>query len=539
MSNLFLTSVGAGQSSFPTTTSSIGYGSSNALTIHSTAGVSFCNSSGYYLGTTISSSGLLNSNGLVVSSSITCNTLNITGSTGVITGFGTINSSGTITTNAVITCNNLTAAGSLTAGTLICNGPIIGFTSFIGTNCSISNIYYVSTGSLTCTTLSWFTSFTGISCTINNTTTYLSGDLTCNGNMTCSYSGTTNITCPNPYTISMTGPISGIWTGALTTKSLILTGASTSAGNLYVGPVTWDYNGNISGVVSLTTNGNLLVSSISCNKFICNISGDVSGVTTLNMSGQLTGTGNLVVRTFSCNNVGVVSTTIPYLTLNNLVCNGNGFKCTSAGAVSDVTSLSITGLLTIISGNIYTSNSTFSYINSTATITAASLNLLGILSITGTLTGSSYNGNNTNIGTSQTNVTATGIITSTTSISNSTNTFKYSSGGILTCNTLVVNNFTTNDIFKIGSSSSITNMLMGSQLVASYGTINFPYTLTEIPKVFLYGSSIGYNRVFTYKARNITKSSFYCILTFTNPATWGVNFNYTTINWIAIVEKLV
>ena len=57
MSNLYLTTSVAGQPSSiltTATTSSIGYGSSGALTINSTAGVTFCNSGGNPLGASIS-----------------------------------------------------------------------------------------------------------------------------------------------------------------------------------------------------------------------------------------------------------------------------------------------------------------------------------------------------------------------------------------------------------------------------------------------------------------------------------------------------
>jgi len=368
--------------------------------------------------------------------------------------------------------------------------------------------------------------------------------------MTCSYSGTTNIKCPSGYTISIAGPISGSGTCALTTKSLILTGASSSTGNLYVGSgFKCAYDGTITGVGSLNTTGALSASNISCNKFICNTSGGVSGVTTLNMSGQLNVTSSLNVGTFSCSNVGVVTITIPTLTLKNLVCNGSGFKCTSAGAVSNVLSLTISGGLNINNGIIKNSNNSFVYDNSAATITAKSLKCSDLLIISGTLTGSSYNGNNTDINdrskiNSQTsigyntNVTTTGDVTGTSTISNFTNTFNLSNS-VLKCTTLTMSNLYTTS-FKIGSSSTISKIVMGTTYMTNwYQTIYFPAnTFSVAPRVFVYGKEVANNRVYTVKALSITINDFYCIKTYTNPGVWGTNGTTgTSIWWVAIVSS--
>ena len=77
MSNLYLTSVVAEQASSiaSATTSSICYGTARALTINSTAGVTFCNSNGITLGASISSTGVLNCTGLTIGGPLTCTSL--------------------------------------------------------------------------------------------------------------------------------------------------------------------------------------------------------------------------------------------------------------------------------------------------------------------------------------------------------------------------------------------------------------------------------------------------------------------------------
>ena len=91
MSTLYLTSVGAGQTTYSATTSSIGYGSSGVLTINSTTGVTFCNGNGAQLGgnCNITSNGKLNCTELAITETLSCKGLTIT-SGGSITCLGSL-----------------------------------------------------------------------------------------------------------------------------------------------------------------------------------------------------------------------------------------------------------------------------------------------------------------------------------------------------------------------------------------------------------------------------------------------------------------
>ena len=159
MSNVFLTSGGAGQPSIPLTTSSIGYGTSSiALTINSDKGVLFCNNTGGSLGTTacsISSTGVLNCNGLVISGPLTCSSLvfpsgGMTCNGPLTCNFGLTISGNINATNSTISCNAITTsglitqnysayAGGMTATSTFPSASQIGYTIF-GTSTTVANL---------------------------------------------------------------------------------------------------------------------------------------------------------------------------------------------------------------------------------------------------------------------------------------------------------------------------------------------------------------------------------------------------------------
>ena len=164
MSNLYLTSTGAGQTSIISPSiSSIGYGSSGALTINSTAGVNFYNSAGTAsLGASITTNGILNCTGLTITGTLSCTGLTIT-SGGSITCLGSLicSSSLNMNNNAISGVSSLACIGAITGVTSanFNSGKVImgdgmgvktyqhGFTMNEGSYTYIMNVHY-SDGSL-------------------------------------------------------------------------------------------------------------------------------------------------------------------------------------------------------------------------------------------------------------------------------------------------------------------------------------------------------------------------------------------------------
>ena len=118
MSNLFLTTSVAGQPSSiltTATTSSIGYGTNGALTINSSAGVTFCSSGGTPLGASITTDGILNCKGLTINGPLTCTSL-IAPNAMIFNGLLTCNSgltcNGTLNLTSNMTNINISNAGN-------------------------------------------------------------------------------------------------------------------------------------------------------------------------------------------------------------------------------------------------------------------------------------------------------------------------------------------------------------------------------------------------------------------------------------------
>ena len=136
MSNTYLTSVGAGQTTYSATNTSIGYGSAAALSINSSAGILFCNNTGISVGASISGTGILNCTGLTINGPLTCTSLIVpnamifngllTCNTGLTIASGTLNMNNNAITG-VTSLNSLTLNGSTISGvtSLILGGKTI------------------------------------------------------------------------------------------------------------------------------------------------------------------------------------------------------------------------------------------------------------------------------------------------------------------------------------------------------------------------------------------------------------------------------
>lgn len=360
MSNVYFTKDGANQSlvlSSNSTNSSIGYGGSitTPVTINSTAGVQFCNVNGANVGVSISSAGV-SSNGLNVTGPISCSSLIIPTSSGSINSLGAI----TITT-PILTCNGLTstATGPITGiNTLItsgltCTGAITGVTAITGTTsssptqtCSISGVTSLTlTGGVTMN--GSISNVTTLSCpTINAVNTLTTGTLNLQNSLSCnngiSFTGITN-----------NGSITGI--------NILTASGDVNCNNLiYNNLQIIGSSGSVTGISSLSANGLLTLSGTSASAgnlyvssgFKCAYDGAITRVSTLS-TGTLTITG-------TNSSIYIGSTyKLPYNSSNDISCNSlttttGAFSCTSpitittAGVISNVTSLNMSGNLTCI-----------------------------------------------------------------------------------------------------------------------------------------------------------------------------------------------
>jgi len=358
MANVYFTKDGINQPivlSSNSANSSIGYGGSTTtpVTINSTAGVKFCNATGVNVGASISSTGI-SSNGLNVTGPITCSSLIIPTSSGSINSLGAI----TITT-PILTCNGLTSTGSitgintLTTPGLSCTGSITGVTSITGTTAALTATCAIS--GITSLTLSDYvsmnqdiTNVTTLSCpTITGVNTLTTSTLNLTG---------TDLSCNNG--ISFTGASGITNNGAITGINILTTSGDVSSNSLSCNTISITNAGNVTGITSLSANGLLTLTGNSVNAgnlfvgsgFKCDFDGAITGVTTLS-------TANLTITTLGkIINIGS-NYKLPYNSSNDISCNSlttttGAFSCstpiaiTTAGAISNVTSLNMSGNLT-------------------------------------------------------------------------------------------------------------------------------------------------------------------------------------------------
>jgi len=355
MANVYFTKDGINQSlvlSSNSANSSIGYGGSTTtpVTINSTAGVQFCNATGVNVGASISSTGI-SSNGLNVTGPITCSSLIIPTSSGSINSLGAI----TITT-PILTCNGLTSTGSitgintLTTPGLSCTGSITGVTSITGTTaatCAISGITSLTLSDYVSMNQA-ITNVTTLSCpTITGVNTLTTSTLNLTG---------TDLSCNNG--ISFTGASGITNNGAITGINILTTSGDVSSNSLSCNTISITNAGNVTGITSLSANGLLTLTGNSVNAgnlfvgsgFKCAFDGAITGVTTLS-------TANLTITTLGkIINIGS-NYKLPYNSSNDISCNilttmTGAFSCsapitiTTAGAISNVTSLNMSGNLT-------------------------------------------------------------------------------------------------------------------------------------------------------------------------------------------------
>ncbi len=360
--------------------------------------------------------------GNVSTTLISATTANVSGTVtgGNVTTAGAITATGTITGGNLVTGGTITATGTVTGGNLVTGGTVSAAGNITGGNIVTSN-------------------------TVSSLHLFASGDVSAVGNVIGGNVTTAGL-------ITATGNVTG---GNIITAGLIsATGTITSAANITGANVT--ATAQISAAGNITATGNVIATN-----FIGNLVGNLTapGANTqliFNQAGVLGGTSGLVF-----DYVGNA------LTVGGDIATQNGGNISAAGA------LSVTGNITVSTGNINGGNIRGTVISASGNVLGGNVSTGGAITATGNINGGNISTAGQVVATANVtggNISTAGIITASGNITSAANIAggNISTAGIITASGNITStaNIASGNI-STGGLVSATGTVTGGNIITS------------------------------------------------------------------------